>query len=412
MHFMFVPGKLSLRAIPGKSRWLRLRTAAWLSITACALTFPKAAGAQERGAPSFNQLAAKAQKASEENRLDEAARLYARALAIKPKWAEGWWSLATLEYDQDHYAKSAAAFKKLVPLQPTNGTAFAMLGLCEFELGSNQASLRDIQKGIDLGLQTNPELRHVVLYHQGLLLQRKGSFQAAQDALEQLCLQTGPNDAAANVLGMTLLRSSAKEPPTAGSADADVVLRVGRAACLAGEKKFDEARPAFEAVVRDFPNYPNIHYAFGMFLLELRDVPASVDQLKQEIANNPTDVVSRLRIAAAEYKLDSAAGIPYAEEVIKVDPNQPFGHYLLGLLRLDTDDYKNAIPELEIAQKAFPHEARIFLALGTAYSRAGRKEDAARARANFQRLQSEVNSAKEAASGIKLPESDASSFPQ
>ena len=369
---------------------LVLRSAVWLAVLAYSLiNLGATAAAQQPGGASFSQLAAQAQKASDENRLDDAAHLYARALAIKPNWAEGWWALATLEYDQDHYAKAAAAFKKTVALQSKNGTAFAMLGLCEFELGHDQASLRDIQKGIDLGLQTNPDLQHVVLYHEGLLLQRQGRFQAAQETLEQLCLQAGPSDTAANVLGMTLLRSAAKEPPPVGSADASIVLRVGRAACLAGEKKYDEARPGFESVVAENPKYPNIHYAFGLFLLELRDVTGAVDQLKQEVANDPSDVVARLRIAASEYKRDSAAGIPYAEQAVQLAPAQPFGHYLLGLLRLDVDDYLNAIPELEIAQKGLPHEPKIYAALGTAYSRAGQKQAAAQARATFARLMEE-----------------------
>jgi tetratricopeptide (TPR) repeat protein len=338
---------------------------------------------------SFAGLSERAAKARDADRLEEAVALYTRALILQPKWAEGWWALATLEYDQDHYSKAAAAFQKLVPLQPENGTAYAMLGLCEFETGRDGAALRDIRKGVSLGLQTNPELRQVVLYHEGILLQRHGSFQGAQETLEELCLQAGPSDAAANVLGMAMLRMSAKQPPAAGSTDADVVLRVGRAECLAGQKKYDEARPGFEALVKENPNYPNIHYAFGLFLLELRDVTASVEQLKHEIANNPSDVVARMRIAASEYKLDSAAGIPYAEEVVKMEPAQPFGHFLLGLLRLDVDDYLGAIPELEIAKKGLPREPKIYAALGTAYSRAGRKQEAAQARAVFARLTEE-----------------------
>jgi len=378
-----------------------------------------AAEAQQNSGATFAQLAEKAQKASEQNRLDEAARLYAKALAIKPKWAEGWWALATLEYDQDHYPKAAAAFEKLVASQPQNGTAFAMLGLCEFELGHDEASLRHIQKGIGLGLQTNPDLRHVVLYHEGMLLQRKGRFQSAQDTLEQLCLQAGPSDTAAKVLGMTLLRSTAKEPPPAGSADADIVLRIGRAECLAGEKKYDEARPGFDGVLSDYPKHPNVHYAYGLFLLELRDVAGSVSQFKEEITNNPSDLLSRLRIAASEYKRDSAAGIPYAEETIKLAPTQPFGHYLLGLLRLDVDDYLNAIPELEIAKAGLPREPKIYAALGTAYSRAGRKQDAAQARATFSRLtqegeksSGEGRSEKPASRTEKIPLGDLPQIPQ
>jgi Flp pilus assembly protein TadD len=59
---------------------------------------------------------------------------------------------------------------------------------------------------------------------------------------------------------------------------------------------------------------------------------------------------------------------------------------LLGLLRLDTGDASGAVPELEIAQKAFPKESRVYFSLGNAYSRIGRKADAARVRAEFSKL--------------------------
>jgi len=335
---------------------------------------------------SFDVLAQQAAAARDADRLAAAATLYRRALAIRPAWAEGWWSLATLEYDQDQYAKAAASFRKVIALQPNNGTAEAMLGLCEFELGHEELALRHIEKGRNLGLQKNPELQTVVLYHLGLLLQRKGSFQAAQDTLEELCLEAGPNDQAANVLGMTMLRLWSRSLPEPDSADAIVVLRVGRAECLAGQKKYDDASRAFQEIAKQNPNYPNIHYAFGLFLLETRNVPDAVEQFKQEIQNRPDDVIPRLRIAAAEYKEDSAAGIPYAEEAVSLAPQQPFAHYLLGLLRLDLDKYQDAIPELELAEKGLSREPKLYAALASAYSRAGRKQEAAKARATFARL--------------------------
>ncbi|HZQ94617.1 MAG TPA: tetratricopeptide repeat protein [Candidatus Sulfotelmatobacter sp.] len=358
------------------------------------LSLSPAIARQQQGDPSalgnFAALSGKANAARDANRLDEATTLYRRALALRPAWAEGWWSLGTIEYDRDHYALAASALRKYVALRPKDGTAYAMLGLCEFELGREQPALRHIQKGKALGLQKNPDLWHVVLYHEGILLQRAEKFQAAQDALEELCLQAGANDKTANVLGMAMLRLGANNPPVAGSLDADVVLRVGRAQCLAGQKKYEDARPLYEAVVQQYPHYPNVHYAYGLFLVELRDVPGAVSQFKQEIANYPQNVISRLRLAAVEFKEDSAAGIPYAEEAVKLDPQSPFGHYILGLLRLDVDDYQKAIPELETAQKGMPKEPKLYLALGTAYSRAGRRSDAARARSTFQRLTEEA----------------------
>jgi len=401
--------------LPICKRFLRhMRHAIVLAPAFCLTGRPAYAGPQLHTASTFDQLAARAQKASEDNRLNQAVRLYRQALAIRPQWAEGWWSLATLEYDQERYANAAVSFRKLVALQPENGTAYAMFGLCDFELGREALALKHIQKGKNLGLQKNPELWHVVLYHEGVLLQRKGSFQAAQDTLEELCLQTGPSDKAANVLGMAMLRKAGRDLPPAGSLDAAVVLSVGRAECLAGQKKYDEAKPAYDGIVAANPNYPNVHSAFGLFLIELRDVAGAVEQFKQEIANHPDNVLARLRIASVEYKDNSAAGIPYAEEAVKLDPRQPFGHYLLGLLLLDTDEHQRAIPELEIAQKAFPQDARIYLALGTAYSRAGRRQDAARARATFQRLSEQAKTDHEvnASTQTRVSGSDAPPLPQ
>jgi tetratricopeptide (TPR) repeat protein len=342
--------------------------------------------ASQQSSSTFNQLTERAKKASQENRLEEATRVYAMALSMRPKWSEGWWSLGTLEYDQDHYAKAAQDFEKLLALQPENGTAHAMLGLCDFELGRDRHALQHIQKGKNIGLTKDAGLWNVVLYHEGILLQRNGRFETAQATLEDLCLRGSQGDEVANALGMALLRLTSKTPPPPGSADANIVLRIGRAECLAGQKKYDQARLGFEEVVKQNPNYPNIHYAYGLSLLELRDVAGSVEQFKQEINNHPDHVLARLRVAAVLYKEDSAAGIPYAEEAIRLDPRLGFAHYLLGLLLLDTGRGEKALPELEIAQKSFPREAKLYFALGSAYSHVGRKQDAARARATFERL--------------------------
>jgi tetratricopeptide (TPR) repeat protein len=338
---------------------------------------------------TFAALSQKADAARDAERLQEAIPLYKKALTLKPAWTEGWWSLATIEYDQNAYARAARAFQRVTSLAPSNGTAFVMLGLCEFELGKEELALQHIQTGKKLGLNDDPALAKVVLYHEGVLLQRKGSFQAAQDTLEDLCLRGGEGDDLAAALGMTMLRMADRTAPPSGTDQSNVILGVGRAECLAGQKKYDEARPLFERLVRENAHFPNIHYAFGLFLMEIRDVPAGVEAFKQEIANDPHHVLARLRIAASLYKVDSNAGMAYAEEAVKLAPQMGFAHYLLGLLLLDANEYQRALPELQTAQKSFPREAKLYFALGSAYSRSGRKAEAARARSTFERLNQE-----------------------
>lgn len=357
-------------------------------LLSCVAASPFQAQTKAAGA-SFAILSSKADAARDAERLDEAVTLYKKALALRPSWAEGWWSLGTIQYDQNKYEEAIRAFGKVTTLAPKNGTAYVMLGLSEFELSRDDWSLQHLQKAVEMGFAKDPKLHQVALYHEGLLLQRKGRFGPAQETLERVCRLGGQSDEAATALGMTLLRLTSKNPPPQGSADADIVVRIGRAGCLAGQAKYEEARPGFEEVVKENPNYPNIHYAYGLFLLEGHDLAGGVEQLKQEIKNNPNDVFARLRIAAAEYKTDSAAGIPYAEEAVRLSPGLPFGHYLLGLLLLDADEPVRAIPELELAQKNFPREPQLYFALGSAYSRAGRRQDAERARSMFERLTKE-----------------------
>jgi len=350
---------------------------------------------QSKTPQDFQSLSAKANSARDANRLEEAVALYKQALALRPNWAEGWWSLGTIQYDTNSYSAAAKSFQKLVTLQPKNGMAHAMLGLCQFELGLDSSALQHLEAATNLGISPDPELRRVLLYHEAVLLERSSTFERAQNLLQQLCLEGTVNPEIDSALGMTLLRMTAKTSPAAGTPEAAVVAAMGHAGCLVGQKKYEDAKAILNTVIAQFPQFPNIHYAAGLLLLETGDTQAAVTQFQQEIHNDPQHVLARLKIAAAEYKVDSQAGIPYAVEALKINPQASLGHYLLGLLLLDTGDYKRAIPELEAARASYPNEARLYFALGSAYALAGRTQDAARARAMFQRLNQEQQKEKQ-----------------
>lgn len=386
----------------------------WVACLCLVLAFEglQADAQTQKSGSSFAALSAQADAARDADRLEEAAILYRKALAIKPGWAEGWWSLGTIDYDRNAYREAAQSFEKLLALQPKSGTARAMLGLCQFELGMEDAALASLQQARQAGVAANPQLRHVMLYHEGILLQRKSRFEAAEEALGQLCRQTPYAPEVNLAMGAVALQVSDRKLPVAGTTEYQVMDTSGEATCLGAQRKYDEARRQFDALVASHPQYPNLHYAYGKLLLNASDNDAAVAQFEAEIRNNPNDVVSRLRIASAKYRIDSAAGLPYAEQAVKLDPSLPLGHYLLGLLLLDTDDYLPAIPELEIAQKAFKDQPKVYFALASAYSRAGRHDDAARARETFMRLKKEQESKPGTADSSHVaPQTDISGVP-
>jgi tetratricopeptide (TPR) repeat protein len=334
---------------------------------------------------SFASLEKKANAARDADQVTEAIPLYRRALKLNPQWTEGWWSLGTLYYDGDSYAEAELAFEKVVALDPKHGTARAMLGLCEFELGQSDRALKDIEASRALGVLEDKQLRDVVMFHEGVLLQRAGQFEAAKAALSALCLSGAHSIQLLGAFGLVAMRMRDLSPRDPGTEDGRVVYHVGRAACLTGAKEYDAAKTEFEQVIAHAPQFPLVHYAYGCSLIDARDVDGAVREFEAEIAQQPKSVLPRMRIAVAEYKVDSAKGLKFAQEAVELRPDLPLGHYLLGLLLLDTGVYEKAVPELETARKAFPKEARIDLALATAYAHVGRQEDAAKAREEFAR---------------------------
>src|SRR5438105_8913939 len=170
---------------PKTSRTLSFRGAqrrgiCFLLVYSQLLLGSNAAGQTKSASLDFATLSQRAAEASQQNRLDDAKALYRKALALRPRWKEGWWSLGTIEYDQNHYAQAARDFEKLIAIDPANGTAHAMLGLCNFELSQDDPALKNLLKAEQLGVIKDEQLRHVALYHMGVLELPLRKFGAAK----------------------------------------------------------------------------------------------------------------------------------------------------------------------------------------------------------------------------------------
>jgi tetratricopeptide (TPR) repeat protein len=366
-----------------------IRFAVALMFLACSLSYMTLASASQQKTETFSQLVDQAKRAGDENRLDEAVTLYSKALTVRPQWADGWWSLGTIEYELDHYAKAAVDFEKLIALQPKNGTAHAMLGLCQFELGKDELSLKNLLASERLRIVNDEQLRKVALYHLALLQLRAGQYGDARGTLAQLVNEGVKTKEVILSLGLAVLMMPPANMPADGSDGAKIIENVGEAEVLLIVRDFERAKQKYAEVTAAFPDFPNLHFANGRFLLAVQQPDEAVVEFQKELKNNPAHVKSLLEIAAVRYRTDSADGLKYAQEALKLAPQLPFVHYLLGLLYTDTENFPQAISELEIAQKFYKDTPEIYFVLGTAYTGAGRKEDAIRARAIFKRLEAQ-----------------------
>jgi tetratricopeptide (TPR) repeat protein len=164
------------------------------------------------------------------------------------------------------------------------------------------------------------------------------------------------------------------------------VLIAGRAGFNMAARRMEDARKAFSELVARYPDAPNTHYAYGVYLLN-QDADAALEAFHRELKISPGHVPAMLQLAFEYLKRDEHENaLPWAEQAVRLAPNLFPARNALGRILLELGQVERAIKELEAGVKLAPDSPEMHFALARAYTRAGRKQEAARARENFQRL--------------------------
>jgi tetratricopeptide (TPR) repeat protein len=335
--------------------------------------------------PAPDEVAQKAGAAREAGRLQEAIGLYRQSVKNHPDWVEGWWYLGTLLYDRDQYAEGKEAFKQVVASDPKNGTALAMLSLCEFGVKEYEQSLADMERARNLGMASSIEFLSVARYHDGILLTKFGRFREGNEALQYLAKYQNKSPDVVEAFGLNVLEMQLLPGETPAD-KRDLVVKVGNAIFCMQARRPVEAKAAFEELVGKYPSTPRLHYFYGVFLVgEHSD--AAIEQFKRELEITPNDVYALLQIAN-EYinRSDYTAALPYAQKAVGLAEGEAAPHIALGRILVETGKLEEGISELELAARFNPENSKAHFALAHAYGRAQRKEDATRERQIFMRL--------------------------
>jgi tetratricopeptide (TPR) repeat protein len=336
-------------------------------------------------ADTFDHLSQQAAEARVENRIQDATALYRQAVKLRPSWAEGWWFLGELLYDQDKYADARDALRRLVSLDPKAGPGFALLGLCEYETKEYARALDHINAGRRLGLGEDPQARRVVLYHAVLLLTRFQQYESALQVLDRVLRAGDATPAVIEAAGLAGLHRPIL-PEEAPPGDKDLVERAGRAVCAAAGHQPADAQKYFAELLDKYPKAPNVHYLYGSFLLT-SDEDAGLREFQKELELNPKHTEALVTIALEyERRGEPDKAIPYAQRGVESDPQFFAAHGVLGRLLANAGEVEKGIKELEIAKQQAPDSQQVRFSLAAAYTLAGRKDDAARERAEFLRL--------------------------
>lgn len=346
--------------------------------------------APDRPNPAFDQAVRLGDEARNANRLDEALAHYAEALKLKPRWADGWWYVGAILYEKDRYAEARDALRNAVELDPKQGPAWGLLGLCEFQTREYERAGNSMLRGRALGFGGNPELAAVVTYHAALLYIRFEQYEIAYDALTEFVRNGNESPKVIEAFGLALMRMPflpSEIPPDRR----EQVTVAGRAAYDMAARRMEQARAAFDTLLARYPNEPNVHYAFGVYLLS-QDADAAMKEFRRELEISPQHFPAMTQMAFEYLKRDQFEdALPLAEKAVQLAPKMFAARNVLGRVLLELGQLDRAIKELEEGARLAPNSPEMHYALGRAYRRAGREADAKREVALFQKLQEEAN---------------------
>jgi tetratricopeptide (TPR) repeat protein len=343
--------------------------------------------AKPAAAPSaaFAALEKQAAEARQAERWEEAIGLYKKLVKLQPDYVEGYWYQGTSYYSLDDYANCKAAFRQVTRLAPKNGAARAFLGLCEFALKEYDRSLQHLVESRNLGIGDLPDLGKVARYHAAVLMTRTEQYEQALETLGEFASEGDDDLRVIEAMGIATLRMPMlpiELPPDRR----EMVLMAGRASFHMAMRDKIGADTAFKALVARYPETPNVHYAFGVFLLQER-ADEAIAEFKRELELQPGHPWSLMQLAYEYLKRgDAAAALPFAKQAVEAAPKAFQARKALGQALLETDDVEAAIKELQAGVDLAPQSPGLHFTLARAFQRAGKLEEAEKERAEFMRL--------------------------
>jgi tetratricopeptide (TPR) repeat protein len=328
----------------------------------------------------------KANRAREEGDLEAAVELYRRIVKDFPRQMDAWWYLGTSLYELERWADARVAFDRVVRLDKTNGAALAFRGLCTFKLEQYPEALDDLLQARARGVAGNAGLGSVARFHAALAMTRLGRFELALSTLGEFALDGNDSPQIVEALGVATLRM-ALLPSEVPPEKREMVLTAGRGSHFMAMRLTAAARAAFEELALRYPDVPNVHYAFGVFLMS-DDPDRGLKEFERELSLQPTHAASHIQLGVEYVKRgDYSSARPHADKAVTLAPTDFIAHRLLGQIQLETGDVERAIASLEESRRLDPSSAPVYFTLAKAYARAGRESDAVKARAEFTRLE-------------------------
>src|SRR5438552_11857745 len=287
-------------------------------------------------------------------RLDEAIAEYELSLKLRPRFPV-LANLGSVYARLGRYEEAIARYEQALKLAPGQAAVTLNLGLAYYKTGDFQKSAGLFEQV----LKSEPENLQARTLLADCHFQLE-DFKKVIEQLEGLAEKRPAGLGIARLLGAAYLPDKQTEKgqrlvdrilSKGDSAEAHLMLGVA----FAEAREFKPAIAEFEKAIQLNPNLPQVHASLGRILLQSCDRDRALPEFEAELKIGPK-------------------------------PENFTAHYALGRIYLETNFIPRAVTELEKSARLAPDAASVQFVLAKAYTRANRPAAAARARAEFKRL--------------------------
>lgn len=293
---------------------------------ACGQATPKASSDLQRADVAFKAGYA----AMQAGRLEEARGDFARAVKLAPQLAEGHLALAAILLELQQPEAAIPELEKALKLRPGEKAAQENLALAYESAARNSAA--------------------------------KGDLPVAESQIRKAI-------------------AMAKDAASGDPAQAQLEDELG--SVLAQQKRWDEAEAAFREALRLLASRskdasafgPHLH--LGIVLLEKKDLPAAIVELKTAVEIAPSNAMAQFQMGRAlAASGEDATAVEHLAEALRLNPSLPEGALELAMSEQRLGRQADSIPLFERAVAAEPKNTEALTNLGLALTQTGKAADA------------------------------------
>jgi tetratricopeptide (TPR) repeat protein len=338
----------------------------------------------------FDTLVARAVELHEAGDIIGAIDGYTAALKLQPNHPGVHSNLGAAYVRLGKYDEAIEQYREALRLDTTNQAARFNLGLAYYKA----ARLPDAISTFEAVLSADPNNAKAVVLLADALLQ-SGKFQQVIDLLTPREPQFASDLAFGYVLGTALLRTGQQER---AQVYLDRIFKAGESAeahllmgtALIETRQYPAAVVELRKAVELNPDLPTARTVYARALLGNGDHDGAIRELQRAVSGNPNDFEANLQLGALLRRDEKhQESVTYLRRAIELRPQDPAARFALGAALLSQGQLDDARRLLEGVVADVPDYTEAHVMLATCYYRLKRSEDAERHRAIAERLRAQ-----------------------